>query len=214
MKNLAIRVPILLALGAGEILSPRPWRIFLLLGLLGYVVQWVNLMHMTRTVEIFRRRRHRVANQLQIISGWLQLGNGKKAEWQVDKFTDELIRQGQWFRGVSVRWGYTFLQLDSLAEQKGLMMEWINVETIIPSYQMLRMLRRAVGYAMVIGEEKIAIQFEGASFQITIYSPVQAVSGVRGMTWFQTESGEFVGFYARRTKHKGHGTAFHMTDDR
>ncbi|MCL4319527.1 MAG: Spo0B domain-containing protein, partial [Firmicutes bacterium] len=124
-----MRIVILMALGAGVFASPLSWRILFLMLFGIYIMLWVRLSSQSQSVEIVRRYRHRYANHLQVVLGWLQLQQSERAEQYVTEHALSSLHPGI-FRGVPLRWTYQMIALDAYAESLGHMIFWVNPEQI------------------------------------------------------------------------------------
>ncbi len=97
----------------------------MLLGLLVLILTGIYRWRARRdTVWILRRLRHRQANQLQVIQGWMQLNRSDRAAEQVAEVIARLGEEGQWYRDLPLSWLYTVLIVDMLAESKGIRCQW------------------------------------------------------------------------------------------
>ena len=133
MKHTAIRFAVLLALGVGADRAHHLWRVFFLLLLVVYIWQWARMRGYAATVEIHRRLRHRYANQLQVISGWLQLGKSERANqylWEVALKSVQQVTLGK----LPLRWVFALVWLDALAERYGTMLWYEGIESLVSTF--------------------------------------------------------------------------------
>lgn len=166
-RTLVIRVLILLALGAAIYEEHRPLRLVAFIVLIAYIVQWVTFRDRREAITIVRRRRHRLANQLQLVSGWLQLGQVAKAEEALAALMASEGAQSLWFRGMPTRWCYLFMMWDARFEAIGIYLEWTGVQTLMPSYVMAWMLERRLRQAIRRpGVKQVSVEIEGKHFQV------------------------------------------------
>ncbi len=185
MKHTAIRLAVLLALGVGADKAHHLWRILFLMLLVLYLSQWVQMRGYAMVVDINRRQRHRYANQLQVISGWLQLGKYDRAERYVSEMAAIIAQQGSVGR-LPLRWAYSLVRLDALAERYGTMLLWEGLNTLEPRYWTLWGLDRALRQAIAIADgHPILVTFGGTSFILRVDGikrlPTKHIMGVR---WF------------------------------
>ncbi|MCY0879096.1 MAG: Spo0B domain-containing protein [Firmicutes bacterium] len=170
MRSLIGRGAALLALGAVAYWLHRPWRYLALIALAVYLVEWVKLKHRQETIYIVRQRRHRMANQLQVVMGWLELGAAEKARDILDGVLTQSIRETPWFHGLPTRWTYLLLQWDARAEARGLRIRWDGLETLVPSYRMAWMLHWRLAQAIDLADSPILVQIRGQRFRIALRS--------------------------------------------
>lgn len=182
MKHTAIRLAVLLALGVGADRAHHLWRVFFLLLLIIYAWQWATMRGYAATVEIHRRQRHRYANQLQVISGWLQLGKSERANqflWEVAlKSVQSTVGK------LPLRWAFTLVRLDALAERYGTILWYEGLESLEPRYWALWGLNRAVRQAILIADgNPILVVFFRTSFIVRVQGikrlPTKHIMGVR-----------------------------------
>ncbi|AEJ38851.1 hypothetical protein TPY_0656 [Sulfobacillus acidophilus TPY] len=185
MRTALFRTIILLALGAAAYWVGRPWRLLALVALVGYVVQWTAFHHRRETIQIIRRRRHRLANQLQLVSGWLQLGAYPKAEESLAGLLDQEAQQSLWFRGLTTYWSYFFLYWDAQGEARGVMIQWSGLDQFVPSYRMGWILGRTLSQAMTMADGKILVGLTRQGFQVR----VPGGQWVRRRGWQNGDSG-------------------------
>lgn len=196
MRGLIARITALLALGVVDYEVHRPWRLFVVLVIGIYIMEWVALRHRREGIRIIRQRRHRLANQLQLVTGWLQLGATAKAEEALQKLMDAEASQSMWFRGLPSHWSYLFLRWDARSEECGVTIRWDGLDTLSTTYRMAWILERRLAQAMrMTTETAILVQFRGERFRIHIAERPSRVP--RG--WLATPDGlEFVWGGGRR----------------
>ncbi len=168
MKGLIVRWTVLVALGAGDALLPSPWRLFAVGATVLYLIEWTALRHRVTTIRIVRLRRHRLANQLQLVGGWLQLGAVGKAEEALETLMKAEMQQSQWFRRMPSHWSYLFLRWDAASEERGVTIHWEGLDSLLPTYRMAWMLERRMAQAMRIAETAIWVQFRSQGFSIRV----------------------------------------------
>lgn len=182
--GLAMRFMILLALGVGVYLSTHFWRIIFLVFFALYLVIWVRLASQAQAVEIIRRYRHRYANHLQVISGWLQLGQYERADKYLMDHALASVHPGI-FRGLPLRWTYQMIALDAYAESLGNMILWQNPEHIAGTYVMLWKLRAVLRCVIPLAKGTIVVRFEPGRFNVEVDEagmkalPRKHIKGVR-----------------------------------
>lgn len=185
MRTLTFRIVTLLALGVVDYTLHRPWRIFALVAIMLYVIEWTAFRHRRDIIFIARQRRHRLANQLQLVAGWLQLGATDKAEQALETLLASENHQSTWFRGLPSYWGYLFLQWDARGEAQGVLIGWQGIESLVPTYRMSWMLSYRLSQAIRIAEKRISVEFLGDDFRI--YVPFGG--GNRPWGWVRTVDG-------------------------
>ncbi len=168
MKGLIARWTVLVALGAGDWWLPSPWRLFAVVVTVLFLIEWTALRHRVTTIRIVRLRRHRLANQLQLVAGWLQLGAAGKAEEALDKLLRAEAQQSLWFRGLPSHWSYSFLRWDAASEERGVTIHWEGLDRLQPTYPMAWMLERRMAQAMRIAETAVWVQFHARGFRIRV----------------------------------------------
>lgn len=168
MNGFLVRAAALVALGAVDYELHRPWRlvVIILMGL--YLWQWTAFRHRREAIRIARQRRHRLANRLQVVAGWLQLGNIRRAEESLQALMESESSQSVWFRGLPSRWAYLFLRWDGRAEERGIIIHWHNISVLQPSYHLAWMLEWRLSQAMRMAETAMRVEFYGPSFGIRI----------------------------------------------
>lgn len=194
MKALVVRIVVLLALGAVDYTLHRPWRLFALLVIVIYVLEWTAFRHRREALYIIRQRRHRLANQLQLVTGWLQLGAKEKAEEALAGLMAQEASQSLWFRGKPSHWSSLFLRWDACGEEHGIMLYWAGLDTMVPTYRMAWILERRLREAMHIAETTINVEFSGERFRIL----VAGVATPPRKSWVVTADGAVTEWRARR----------------
>lgn len=190
MRQLIIRLLILGALGVVDYRIHRPWRLVVLAVLLVYVVEWAGLRHRRVTIEIVRRRRHRLANQLQVVDGWLQLGSLSKAQQHLAEMMRGEAEQTLWFHKMPSYWGHALLAMDAAGEARGIRLRFQGLETVLPTYYLTWMVRGRLAKAMRMAEERIEVVFATEAFRIEVplvQQDPQTVKRPRG--WYVTVDG-------------------------
>ncbi|MCY0900341.1 MAG: Spo0B domain-containing protein [Firmicutes bacterium] len=168
MKSFIGRGVILTALGAVAYELHRPWRFLALLAIAWYLLEWLKLRHRQRTIYIVRQRRHRMANQLQLVMGWLELGATQKAREALETLLAQDARETPWFHRIPSRWTYLLLHWDARAEAKGLRIRWEGLESLQPSYRMAWMLERRLAQAITLADSTVVVQVRGQRFRIAV----------------------------------------------
>ncbi len=164
-------------LGTGSYLAPRPWRL-MLLALLVMAVVAVGRWHHRRTlVTIVRRLRHRQANQMQVIQGWLQLGRTNRVEEYVGRVTERIGEESRWYRDLPLSWLYSVLALDALAESRGIRCQW-HISRMRPAWLTLYRFQHSVGRAIDSAGSSLDVHLDDHGFVVSLPDP-KAVPRVR-----------------------------------
>lgn len=203
MKGLWARIAVLIALGAVDYTLHRPWRFVALVGIVLYVVEWTAFRHRREAIHVIRQRRHRLANQLQLVTGWLQLGATAKAEEAMERLMAAEASQSLWFRGMPSHWSYLFLRIDAHAEQRGVTIQWVGIDTMVPTYRMAWILERRLTQAMRMAETSLTVEFAGERFRIW----VGGTSGRLPRGWIRGLDGAMVSWSATPGGFPGAGTS-------
>ncbi len=203
MKSTAIRFAILLALGVCADRAHHLWRILFLVLLVLYLTQWIQMRGYAVAVEIHRRQRHRFANQLQVISGWIQLGRVDRAERYLTDVALVAVQQGSLGK-MPLRWAYALVRLDALAERHGTLILWEAIDTVAYQYRMLWSLDRTVRHAVLLADgNPLQVTFSGSSFELRVDGikrlPSKHIMGVR---WYQ-DNHTVIGSWGRRQESLG-----------
>lgn len=172
MKGVIARWAVLMALGVVDFELHRPWRLIVLPVIAVYLWQWIAFRHRREAIRIVRQRRHRLANRLQIIDGWLQLGSTTKAEEALSVLMQQQAAESGWFRGMPSFWSYLFLRWDGQAEERGLAVHWENLEHLAPTYRTAWMLEWRLSQAMRMAETALRVQFFGRGFRVEVADAV------------------------------------------
>ncbi|WP_338055060.1 Spo0B domain-containing protein [Sulfobacillus harzensis] len=170
----------LLALGVVDYTLHRPWRLFVLLIIVLYVAEWAAFRHRREAIFIIRQRRHRLANQLQLVTGWLQLGAVQKAEEAMERLMIQEASQSRWFRHLPSHWSYLFLRWDARGEERGVVIRWSGLDTLAPSYRMAWILERRLREAIRMAQSTMTVDFAGEGFRIVVADAPRSVP--RGWT--------------------------------
>lgn len=168
MRRAAVRLLVFLALGIGELYTPSPWRFFLFVGLFVYFAEWLGLRSRIRLIEVARRQRHRTANQMQVLSGWLQLGMVERADEYLDQMMEQSRSQGLWFRGFPSQWSYMFLLLDAEAEFRAIQLTWEGLESVRPTRGFSWMIQMVVRQAMDVAEGTIQVRLSDHTLMVRV----------------------------------------------
>ena len=203
MKSTAIRLAILLALGVSADQAHHLWRIFFLALLILYLVQWIQMRGYAAAVEIHRRQRHRFANQLQVISGWIQIGNVDRADRYLTDIAMKTMEQSS-FGKMPLRWAYALVRLDAVAERVGTVILVQAVGRPEYRYRMLWSLDRTIRHTLLIADgNPVQVTFLGSSFEVRVDGikrlPSKHIMGVR---WYQ-DNQTVIGLFGRRSKSLG-----------
>lgn len=116
--------PILLILGAGSFWLPRPWCVLL------WCVMAPGLATVTRrrerliAVAALQRHRHRTANQLQLVGGWLEMDNAQLVIEHLERMLADIADEGAREASVSPMWAYVIWVADGQAETRGTRCLW------------------------------------------------------------------------------------------
>lgn len=78
-----------------------------------------------RGILLARTLRHSFLNDLQVITGWLQLGNAGRAGAQAEHVRDRLVREGQLMRAKPVGLVMGILNRGAWAEANGVTMTYV-----------------------------------------------------------------------------------------
>lgn len=199
MRSTAIRFAILLALGVCADRAHHLWRILFLVLLVLYLLQWMQIRGYAMAVEVHRRQRHRFANQLQVISGWIQLGKVERAERFLTDVALVTIQQQGPVGKMPLRWAYVLVRLDTLAERYGTLILWESIDTLEYQYRMLWGMDRAVRHALTIADgNPLHVKFSGSNFELRVDGikrlPSKHIMGVR---WYQ-DNHTVIGSWGRR----------------
>ncbi len=183
MKGFVWRSAVLVALGVVDYWLARPWRFVGLVIMMLYLWQWLALHYRRRTIYIVRQRRHRLANRLQLTSGWFQLGAGAKAEEALAALVESESDQSLWFRGLPSRWSYLFLRWDAYAEERGIIIRWEQFDHLDPTYRAFWMLEWRLSQATRVADDDIEVRFVSQGFYIYVAQnpPLRRPWGWRGL---------------------------------
>jgi hypothetical protein len=77
-----------------------------------------------QALEMLRRQRHSFLNQLQVISGWLQLGSPERALRYLEQVAGRMAHESEVLRQVPPTVGLAVLQLGLEAEVHGIQLQW------------------------------------------------------------------------------------------
>lgn len=77
-----------------------------------------------QSLALLQRQRHSFLNHLQVISGWLQLGQPDRARTYLDRLAERLAGDGQAVRSLSAEYGLLIADLNLEAEAHGVLVEW------------------------------------------------------------------------------------------
>jgi hypothetical protein len=162
---IGIRVALFIALGVGSVWGPVFWRVVFLLLFSGYTALTVRLADQAQTVEMIRHYRHRYANHLQIISGWMELHKPDKA---ADYITQRALLsvQPSVFRGLPMRWIHRMMALNSSAEAAGQEIRWEHPERNPGTYMMLWKLSAVLREVISASSGIITVKFEERGFYV------------------------------------------------
>lgn len=172
MNSVAVRVAILLALGAVDYELHRPWRLFVLLAMLLYVWQWTSLRDRRAAIRLVRQRRHRLANRLQLVVGWFQLGSYNNGHEALAQLLAEEASESRWFRDMPSRWVYLFLRWDGLAEERGMVIKWDDVDSLVATHSTAWMLEWRLSQALRLAAGALFVSFQGRGFRVVVAGPV------------------------------------------
>ncbi|MCY0881301.1 MAG: Spo0B domain-containing protein, partial [Firmicutes bacterium] len=106
---------VFVALGVGILMLPCPWRLLFIFLLGAVLLMGVTARLQQQAIDMVRRSRHRYANQLQILSGWIQLGDVERASRYLDETVMPTFTQLNW-RNVPQRWLFALLWMDAIGE--------------------------------------------------------------------------------------------------
>ena len=168
MKIAGLRLVVLLALGVVDYEVHRPWRLIVLLVMLLYVWQWTAAHYRRETLRGIRQRRHRLANRLQLVGGWLQLGSLENGEEALNRIVVEQSRQSEWFQRWPAWWVYQMVRWDSLAEERGIAIQWDGGASLSPTRVMAWMLDWRLSQAMHMADKSLQVVFQGRGFRVTV----------------------------------------------
>lgn len=170
MKLGIVGALIVVMMGAGSYLAPRPWRIVCLVLLVLTVVAWERFRQRRQLVTTLRRIRHRQANDVQVIQGWTQLGRMDRTGECLDRISNRLGEEARWYRDLPLSWLYTVLILDIYAESRGVQCQWQISRT--PS-AWLRLLRfhGSVASAIRSAGSTVDVHLDANSFVVSLPGP-------------------------------------------
>lgn len=175
----------------GDYAAPRPWRFFIwiLTGVL--TMEWTRAHVRREAVEIMRRQRHRLANRVQVVDGWLQLGQTLRAQNILQNWSGKLAEEGRWIQGLPIAWTYAILRLDACAEARGLIIGWTGIDDLKPGYLMLWMLDRSVRTAVTLASDGvIEVVFAGSMFRLEVPGGQTLPRGLSWwVRWSRTDAG-------------------------
>ncbi|HYG59558.1 MAG TPA: Spo0B domain-containing protein [Symbiobacteriaceae bacterium] len=77
-----------------------------------------------RAMNLVRRQRHSFLNHLQVISGWLQLGQPERARRYLDTIAGRMSAESEVIRRAPAALGHLMLELGLVAETHGVELEW------------------------------------------------------------------------------------------
>ena len=156
--------------GAGGYWAPRPWRILLLVALVLVVMMIDRWQHRRQVVTTLRRLRHRQANHLQVMQGWLQLGRVNRAEDYIHSVNEHLAEEGRWYRELPLSWLYAVLMLDVLAESRGVRCQW-HISRVRPARIRLFRFERSVRTAILNAGSAMDVHLDDQGFVISLLDP-------------------------------------------
>jgi hypothetical protein len=151
-------------------MAPRPWRLLAIALLIITVVVVTNWQHRRRQVNTLRRLRHRHANHLQVIQGWLQLGRTERAQAYVHRVTERMGEEGSWYRSLPLSWLYSVLMLDVLAESRGIRCQW-HISAVTPAWIRLYRFQSSVHRAMACAGTALDVHLDERGFVIALLDP-------------------------------------------
>ncbi|MCL5064640.1 MAG: Spo0B domain-containing protein [Firmicutes bacterium] len=172
------------AMGAGSYMTPRPWRILFLAGLILSVVVLGHWQHRKLTVSTLRRIRHRQANHLQVIQGWLQLGRLNRAEDYVGRLSQKISEEGAWYRDLPLSWLYAVLMLDAMAESRGIRCQW-HIAKVGSAWIRLFRFERTVARALASAGTAMDIHLDDQGFVVSLLDPKTMPRGRFGVRVWQ-----------------------------
>lgn len=77
-----------------------------------------------QSLAVLQRQRHSFLNHLQVISGWLQLGQPERARTYLDRLAERLTGDGQAVRSLPPEYGLLVADLNLEAETHGVLVQW------------------------------------------------------------------------------------------
>lgn len=86
----------------------------------------------SRALALIRRQRHSFINHLQVISGWLQLGQPDRASRYMEQVVLRITEQSAVTRKLPPEWGIALLELAMEAETLGVIVHWHVTGTVSP----------------------------------------------------------------------------------
>ncbi|MCY0908396.1 MAG: Spo0B domain-containing protein [Sulfobacillus thermotolerans] len=165
LSAVVLRLAIFIALGVGSYLSPHFWRVVFLLLFAAYTASTVRVADQAQAVEMIRRYRHRYANHLQIISGWLELEKVSRAERYLADHAMSSVQPGV-FQGLPLRWVYKMMALEALAEASGAEIRWVQAHKSGGSYWMLWKLSAVLRSIIPYAQGVITVTFFRRGFHV------------------------------------------------
>jgi hypothetical protein len=136
-----------------------------------------------RAARAVRAQRHRLANRLQVVDGWLQLGRPDQALHPLGEVLAELAGQGRWLGPLPWWCEWAAFQLETEAERAGIALQFAygdlptttaTVRTLWVLWAVLRRARVRAG--------KVAVVVDGSAFRITVEGdagPPKRVAGLK-----------------------------------
>ncbi len=143
--------------------SPVFWRVVFLVLFGGYTALTARIAAQTQTVEMIRHYRHRYANHLQIVSGWLELNKLQKAADYISGRAMLSVQPGV-YRGLPMRWVHRMMALDSQAEAAGQEIRWEHPELNNGTYMMMWRLSSVMREVIGASSGLITVEFGGRGF--------------------------------------------------
>ncbi|MBX5466833.1 MAG: hypothetical protein K6U14_04965 [Firmicutes bacterium] len=154
--------------GAGSYWLPRPWCLLAALAGMGWAWGWTRWQGVFEAVAWARRLRHRTANQLQVVAGWLELGQAGRAEAALAGVNRCLAEEtGRW-SGLDPLRAYVLLEVEHWAEARGVRCRWEGRLGPELSWWGLMWLRYAVARVLPVAGETLDVRVapDGGGFLV------------------------------------------------
>ena len=161
---------LIIALGAGSYMAPRPWFVIPLILMVAAIVAMERWRVRREVVTALRRLRHRQANHMQVIDGWLQLGRTERAAEYVREASVRIGQEGAWYRELPLSWLYSVLVLDLLAESRGIRCQW-HISPLAPDLAGWIRFRRSVRSAIMHAGAAMDVHLDQHGFVISLPDP-------------------------------------------
>jgi hypothetical protein len=137
------------------------------------------------TAEAVRRHRHRFANHVQVISGWLEVGRADRAQQYLDTL---MAAQSSWLRRLPSWYQVWIWVLDSQAEAAGVPLTWQVADdvSLVAAVRLALVVRGLVRFLRRAGGGTLEVSGQAGGFRVTVGCPGATdwppwVAGVRSL---------------------------------